>query len=196
MGAAPRVNLRHRGSIDDGLVWERRGRRFDLGNWSSNSGMICALALRVCSIARTGSSYQPKSENSASRATYRFLVLIQSLFLEELYVYYPTMAFSVGLMVLLAQETSPTPDAIALDDGVSNAKSGGSQRTMTPHTSLYYYGSYLVFNLIVCSDHDFMACKMLHITCRTWNIHEYHRSQFETLLLFQNSPSIFQGKQV
>ena len=83
------------------------------------------LALRVCSIACTGSSYQPKSQNSASRATYRFLVLIQSLFLGELYVYYPTMAFSVGLMVLLTQETSPTPDAIALDDGVSNAKLGG-----------------------------------------------------------------------
>jgi len=86
--------------------------------------MTCVLALRVCSIARTGSSYQPKSENSASRATYRFLVLIQSL-LEELYVYYPTMAFSVGLMVLLTRETSPTHDAIALGDGVSNAKSGG-----------------------------------------------------------------------
>ena len=56
---------------------------------------------------------------------YRFLVLIQSLLLEELFVSYPTMAFSVGLMVLLTQETSPTPDAIALDDGVSNAKSGG-----------------------------------------------------------------------
>lgn len=149
LGTTLRVNLRalreHRESIDDELVWKRRGRQFDSLGWSLNFGMTCVLALRVCPTARTGSSYQPSSENSASRAMCRFLVLIQSSFLERVYVYYPTMAFSVGLMVLLTAETSPTPDAIALSDGVSNTKSG---EFITHHDHTYQLSLlWLIFGL-------------------------------------------------
>lgn len=135
------------------------GSRVDLENAPKFWDLMGAASLLI--------SLNPK--NSASRGTYRFLVLIQSLFLEGLYVYYPTMAFSVGLMVLLTQETSPTPDAIALDDGVSNAKSGGF---ITYHDRTYQFLLlWLIFGLRLDSllRPRLMACKMLQITCRTSN---------------------------